>query len=348
METKAQKRQKRKRVEAEEAKKGKNLATMPPLVLHKVAERLDDYDRIAFASTCTAFRDAIVEVVNKEGKECKGKRKLVTNLGWRKLEEKAPCYSLDWFKWVYRSFDRQEGEARHRGGQDEPRQDLYDYDLIRVAAFQGSIETMKWLRSQGIPLDTFSFTADRSAAMGGQIEALKWLRSEGYEFDLGTSDSAAFGGQLETLKWCVLAFSLFFSFLFPFSDSPCSRVFSFCRLRNQDPPCPWSSEVCYCAIREGHLPVLQWLKREGCPWPDYAVPHAAYFGRIEILEWLRSEGEVFHESTCFGAAQGGKLETLKWLRNLDPPCPWDKGVCRSMAANSGHPLTARWIDEQPN
>ena len=49
METKAQKRQKRKRAEAEEAKKGKNLATMPPLVLLKVAERLEDYDRIAFA-----------------------------------------------------------------------------------------------------------------------------------------------------------------------------------------------------------------------------------------------------------------------------------------------------------
>ena len=49
METKAQKIQKRRRAEAEEAKKGKSLATMPTLVLHKVAERLEHYDRIAFA-----------------------------------------------------------------------------------------------------------------------------------------------------------------------------------------------------------------------------------------------------------------------------------------------------------
>jgi len=256
--------------------------------------------------------------VNKERKEGEERKKLVTNLGDDKLVSKAPCFSLDWFKWVYGSFDRREGAAPYRGN--KPRQDLYDYDLIRVAAFQGSIETMKWLWSQGIPLDTFSFTADRGAAMGAQIEALKWLRSEGYEFDEGTCEGAASGGQLETLMW----------------------------LRNQDPPCPWGEKVCYCATHKGHLEVLQWLKREGCPWPDEAVQTTAYFGHIEILEWLRSEGETFDERACKGAAQGGKLETLKWLRNLDPPCPWVKSVCSSMAANSGHLLTERWIDEQPN
>ena len=170
METKAQKIQKRKRKEAEEAKKGKNLATMPPLVLHKVAERLEHYDKVAFASTCTTFRDAIWEVVKGEREEGEGKRKLVTNL--RRQNLRAPCFSLGWFKWVHGSFAR----GFQRG--------LQDSDLMQLAAFQGSIETMKWLKSEGIPLETFPFPAGHHAAMGGQIEMLEWLRSEGYEFRL--------------------------------------------------------------------------------------------------------------------------------------------------------------------
>ena len=104
----------------------------------------------------------------KEGEE--RKKVLVTVMGSYKLLVKAPCFSLDWFKWVHGSFAR----GFQRG--------LQDSDLMQLAAFQGSIETMKWLKSEGIPLDTFPYMADRSAAMGGQIEALKWLRSEGYEF----------------------------------------------------------------------------------------------------------------------------------------------------------------------
>ena len=214
--------QKRKRTEAEEAKKGKNLATMPPLVLHKVAERLEHYDKVAFASTCTTFRDAIWEVVKGEREEGEGKRKLVTNL--RRQNLRAPCFSLGWFKWVHGSFDRREGAEPtfcDKGFQ-YPRKDLYDSDLMKVAAFQGSIETMEWLRSKGIPLEIGEWDAAKAAAHGGQIKVLEWLISEGFKFDLGTSDSAASGGQLATLKWYVLAFSLFFSFLFPFADSSCS------------------------------------------------------------------------------------------------------------------------------
>ena len=89
---------KRQRVAEAAEPKEKSLATMPPLVLHKVAERLEHYDRIAFASTCTTFSDAIEEV-NKEGKEGEERKKLlVTVMGNNKLLKKAPCFTLDWFK----------------------------------------------------------------------------------------------------------------------------------------------------------------------------------------------------------------------------------------------------------
>merc|ERR1711992_422499 len=57
--------------EEAEAKKVKSLAGMPPLVLAKVAEHLEHYDRLAFALTCTSFRDAIEEVVKNESDEWK-------------------------------------------------------------------------------------------------------------------------------------------------------------------------------------------------------------------------------------------------------------------------------------
>ena len=63
--------QKRRRKEEAEAKKVKSLAGMPPLVLAKVAEHLEHYDRLAFALTCTSFRDAIEEVVKNESDEWK-------------------------------------------------------------------------------------------------------------------------------------------------------------------------------------------------------------------------------------------------------------------------------------
>ena len=49
---------------AEGEKREASLATMPPLVLRKVAESIKENDRFAFSLTCKAFRQAIQEVVN--------------------------------------------------------------------------------------------------------------------------------------------------------------------------------------------------------------------------------------------------------------------------------------------
>ena len=153
--------QKRRRAEAEEAKMGKNLATMPPLVLLKIAEHLEHYDRIAFASTCTAFRDAIWEVAEGERKEGEeDKKKLVTNLTKAKLLERPPCFSLLWFKWVHRSFERQDKE-------------LNDSDLLELAAFQGSVDALQYLKASGVALDVRYWWCGRKAAEGGQKETLE-------------------------------------------------------------------------------------------------------------------------------------------------------------------------------
>merc|ERR1712193_248247 len=318
--------------EAEEAKrKGKSLATMPTLVLLKVAERLEDYDRIAFASTCAAFRDAIWEGVKGERKEGEeDKKKLVTDLRcgesgrrWsRKLPllERAPCFSLGWFKWVFGSFDRLEGAAPYRGyGDPKHKQELNDSDLMRLAAFQGSVETMKWLREQGIRLDFAYGAAGYHAAMGGHIEALEWLRSEGYEFNRMTCAKAAKAGHLDVLKW----------------------------MRGQDPPCPWDKHTCSNAAEGGHLNLLKGLRGQTppCPWDKNTYDSAAHGGHLEILKWLHSQDPPFQwdKITTFYAAQNGHLETLKWLKREG--CAFCKSSCRDLA--SDYPHVVQWIEEQP-
>jgi len=199
---------------------------------------------------------------------------------------------------------------------------LYDSDLMTLACFQGSLEALKWLRSQGMLVQFEYLDHSLTAAMQGHINVLDWLRSKGYEFDSGACQGAAEGGQLETLKW----------------------------LRNLDPPCPWNEAAPETAIERGHLEVLKWLKRSGCPWPWDAVSTAARCGQIEILEWLRSEGERFTGAACCNAAGSAignrRLKTLKWLRSLDPPCPWNKSECRDAAPEWDEALL-RWIDQQP-
>jgi len=263
-----------------------DLVTMPPLVLVEVAERLEQYDRVAFASTCTAFRQAIADAESRTEKERRQKKMLVTDLTKAKLLSKAPCFSLDWFKWVHGSFDRREGAAPYRFVDQSPgeRRALYDSDLMMLAAFQGSMETLKWLRSRGMPLDIKDWKCGCRAAAGGHIELLEWLRSEGYVFSEVTSTWAAAAGKLETVKW----------------------------LRRQDPPCPLNADICLDAAFFGHLHVLRWARAQGCSWSYWycfraAAQQAGRSPRHEkILRWIGEQRETE------GTESGEKSEVEDW------------------------------------
>merc|ERR1711977_81019 len=171
-------------------------SALPGLVALKIAERADEYDRVALALVCTAFRDAVAQVVKKAGTEAA----LVTNLRRRRLLERAPRFTLGWFKWVHGWPERKEGAASYSVGE---RPGLYDSDLMGLAGFQGSVEALEWLRDQGIPLDARMWESGRMAAMGGHVDALVWLRDEGYNLSHRGSARAFAeeGGHAEVLRW---------------------------------------------------------------------------------------------------------------------------------------------------
>ncbi|QDZ23928.1 hypothetical protein HOP50_11g64660 [Chloropicon primus] len=329
------------------------LEVLPEPLWRIVGKHVTDYDRVAFASTCRTFLEALVEAGDPRKK---GPLPLRTSLMDHKLMEQMPCFTLDWFQWVYHSFERKEGAAAsQRFGSYSNH--LYDADLLLVATFQGSKKAMKWLASQGIPLsikclrhETEEAVALAAAAAGGHVDVLDWLRSEGCKLDESAYAGASCGGQLEVLQWlrsqnppC------------PWNENACSysayegHLHNLQWLRSQDPPCPWNESTCAFAATGGRLGALQWLRSQDppCPWDAKTCQHAAGGGELGVLKWARSQDPPcpWDVTTCSGAAWGGHLDVLKWLRSQDPPCPWDNGTS-FYAASGGHLVALQWLQSQ--
>ncbi|QDZ23487.1 hypothetical protein HOP50_10g60260 [Chloropicon primus] len=215
------------------------LEVLPGSAWRIVGNHVADYDRLAFGLTCRTLLEAVTTAASPEWK--KKALPLRTDLKRRRLFKQMPCFSVGWFQWVFRSFERKKGATVQRDN--ECSNYLYDGDLVYLAAFQGSKKVMKWLASQGIPLDIYRedyvIVATVAAAGGGHIDVLEWLRSGGCEFDDCTCAAAARGGHLHILQWL---------------RSHCGT--------------PWDKWTCSWAAQGGHLEVLQWARRQDppCPW----------------------------------------------------------------------------------
>ncbi|QDZ22927.1 hypothetical protein A3770_09p54450 [Chloropicon primus] len=276
------------------------LDVLPGVLWSVIGTHVADYDRVAFGLTCRTFLEAVTMATTATATAANPEQKKValkTDLSQEKLFKEMPCFSMDWFQWVLRSFERRKGASAEEDdrcrGYDDP---LYDSDLLHLAAFQGSKKVIKWLVSQGIPLEIKGWwsgaaatEAATGAAGGGHLELLEWLRSEGHGFNVWTCSYAARGGHLDVLKW----------------------------LRSQDPPCPWNKRTCEYAARGGHLHVLQWARSQDppCPWDEVTCWGAAEGAHLDVLQWARSQDPPcpWNKWTCRMAALGGHLEFCSGL-----------------------------------
>ena len=328
-----------------EAKNEKLLRRLPPELWQKIIdENLHQNDLLALAMTCRFFREKQKDL----GKKMETKLNLNRLLKLRK-SGKVAWHTLGWFQWVCDTYEILPGftwpHQRATGGA------VYEGDLVNYAAFQGSIEILRWLvEEKGWKLngDTGSW-----AGMGGSVEVLEYLRVRGYHFFQGICAGAAKEGHLEALKFLRGL------------DPPCYWNAWTCAAaaegghleilkwaRDQDPPCPWDEDTCFGAAREGRLEVLKWARSQDppCPWSAETCSEAAKGGHLEVLKWARSQNLPCHldEVTCYWAAEGGHLDVLKWARSQDPPCPWSRDECREEASMSidGQQHVVDWIDQQ--
>ena len=296
-----------------EAKNEKHFRRLPPELWQKIVDdNVQQNDLFALAMTCRFFREK------------------QENLGWKMETELDPfrlddlresgrilSHTLGWFRWVCDTMEIlpgfKERWERVKGA-------VYEGQLVNYAAFQGSVEVLRWLiEEKGFELN------DKTgwwAGMGGSIEVFEHLSLRGYKFDRWACDAAAGGGCLEALKY----------------------------LRGLDPPCPWDEEVCAGAAWGGHLDVLKWARAQEppCPWDWETCAEAAEGGHLEVLKWARSQDPPcpLSDETCTFAVLGGQLEVLKWLRAQNPPCRWLRSYCRETASQHGHQHIVDWIDQR--
>ena len=149
-----------------EAKNQKLLGRLLPELWQKILdEYLDQNDLLALTMTCRFFRDTL-EVLGWE---------LETNLGRYHLlnlrtSGKVASHSLGWHRWVCNTFEILPGYEWRSG---RVKGAVYEGDLVNYAAFQGSVEILRWLMEEkGWELNR---DTDWWGGSGGSVEILEYL-----------------------------------------------------------------------------------------------------------------------------------------------------------------------------
>ena len=266
-----------------QAKNEKLVGRLPPELWQKIVdENLHPNDLLALAMTCRFFRDTTKDFGWK----------IETDLDYSRLLElrksgKVASHTLGWFQWVCDTFEILPdfetfwSKKRVKGA-------VYEGDLVNYAAFQGSVEILRWLvEEKGFELNELT---GWYAGTGGSVEVFEHLSLRGYKSTKAACEGAAREGHLKALKF----------------------------LRGLDPPCPWDEDTCADAADEGHLDVLKWLRDQDppCPWDGGTCASAAREGRLEVLKWLRAQNPPcpWHRSACREEAwENDHQHIVKWI-----------------------------------
>ena len=260
------------------------LKKLPPELWSKIVdENVRQNDLLALSMTCRFFGDTTKDL--GKNMETKLERDYLLDL---QKGGKMASHSLGWFRWVFDSMEILAGSEEGRSVKTPVKGAVYMELLLNYAAFQGSVEILRWLMEEkgwGTNPET-----DWWAGMSGSIEVLEHLSGKGYEFGEHACTGAAWGGHLEALK-C---------------------------LRGLDPPCPWDGRTCEMAAEEGHLDVLKWLRSQDppCPWYEWTCEVAARGGNLEVLEWARSQDPPcpWSRRACREvASRHGRQHVVKWI-----------------------------------
>ena len=229
------------------------LGKLPPEMWQKIVDdNLHQNDLPALAMTCRFFREKQKDFGWKMETDWTSDRVLELQ-----KSGKVASYSFGWYRWVCDTFEILPGcewddEERVKGA-------VYEGDLLNYAAFQGSVEILRWLvEEKGCEPNE---DTGLCAGMGGSVEVLEYLLERGYEFDEKACHGAASEGHLDALKF----------------------------LRGLDPPCPWDDWTCLNAAEGGHLDVLKWARSQDppCPWSRGECRlTASNFGHEHVVEWI--------------------------------------------------------------
>ena len=156
-------------------------------------------------------------------------------------------------------------------------------EICRLAAREGSLNILKWIRENGWPWDGFICC---NAAYHKYLKILKWARKNNYPWDETTCQYAIGNGHLEILKWA------------------------------RENGCYWNWETCAHAARNGHLEMLKWFRKNNCPWNSRICLIAAINGHLKILQWAHENGYAMNKNECIQEAKiNNHAVVVEWIKN---------------------------------
>ena len=228
--------------------------------------------------------------------------------------------------------------------------DKINWGAIAVtAAKSGHISVLKWIKTVNSEETRSTLTRNfwyqeipMAAAEYNRIAILDWLFEilGGQQLHPDVCAGAVKGGHIELLKWLIHKGV-------PWGVDCCVNAVEFrkfeilrwLRSPDQEQKCPWNSQVCAVAAKNGDLGILQELRSYEsemgrCRWDSWTCARAAEFGHLHVIKWARGCKRRcrWNEWTCTLAARNGHLECLVWCRNQSKPCPWNEGTCAAAAA----------------
>jgi hypothetical protein len=163
----------------------------------------------------------------------------------------------------------------------------WDPSVCDVAAMQGDLTAVRWLREHGYGWDSAGVT--KCAARSGSVPLMQYLRGYRAELTADTMREAAQEGHTELCAY----------------------------LHSQQ--CPMDELCCAAAASAGHADTLRWLHSHGCPWQadDRICVDAAAGGAVDALDYLVEQGIVMDDATLTAmlnaAGANSKLATAQWL-----------------------------------
>ncbi len=193
------------------------------------------------------------------------------------------------------------------------------HSACKIAAENGSIESIQWLNENGWQPCMYAFheaiktehdylvkwmitsgvytcyVNDDSLeimATKGRLDLLKWVKEKmNLTIDSVVGDAAIKAKQVDTLNWLI---------------SDCGYTFT--------------SRSMLKAVEGGHLDTVKALREGGCEWDSWSCAHAARDGHLSILQYLRENGCPWDETTCDYAMRSGHFGILSWA--VKNGCPY--------------------------
>ena len=183
------------------------------------------------------------------------------------------------------------------------------------AAQSGNIRNMEWLKAQGCPFTTRTFS---QAAQGNinyhsgfkvinfvDIRVLEWLKENNCPWDEETFASAVENGNLENMKW----------------------------LKSNN--CPWDNYT------------FDDAAENGCPWSANTFASAAdYYGILDNMKWLKDNGCPYDEWAWVTATRSDLsvekiIEILEYLKSIN--CFWERLTFEHESDHAFDPLIRQWL-----